>query len=177
MRINPDKIRDVIGPGGKQINEIIAKTGVEIDIEDDGVVTITSKEAKGMKEAMDWVKLLTAEVEVGKTYHGTVMRLMDFGAFVEVLPKQEGLVHISEMAPYRVNLVKDIVKEGDKVYVKVTEVDQMGRTNLSMKQAEGNVYPEPPKQIDRKPDNDRPARRQNTDRPTSSRGPRPPQRH
>jgi len=177
MRINPDKIRDVIGPGGKMINEIIAKTGVEIDIEDDGVVTITSRMAEGMKEAMDWVRLLTAEIEVGKTYHGTVTRLMDFGAFVEVLPKQEGLVHVSEMAPYRVNQVKDIVKEGDKVYVKVTEVDQMGRTNLSMKQAEGNVYPEPPTQAERKPEGDRPARRPGSDRPSAPRGPRPPHRN
>lgn len=167
MQINPDKIRDVIGPGGKQINEIIDKTGVEIDIDDDGTVTITSKSSDGMKEAVEWIKLLTASVEVGKTYHGTVMRLMDFGVFVEVLPKQEGLVHISEMAPYRVNQTKDIVKEGDKVYVKVTEIDQMGRTNLSMKKAEGNTYPEPPKQ------SEQPVR---SGKPPAANGSRPPAR-
>lgn len=154
LQIHPDKIRDVIGPGGKQINEIIDATGVDIDIEDDGTVTITAKEPEGMQKAIEWIKTITADVEVGKTYHGTVTRLMDFGAFVEVLPKKEGLVHISEMAPYRVNQVKDIVKEGAKVYVVVTEIDAMGRTNLSMKRAEGNTYPEPPKkgpETDRKP--------------------------
>ena len=172
MKIHPDKIRDVIGPGGKQINEIIDKTGVEIDIEDDGTVTVTSKQADGMKEALEWIKTLTADVEVGKTYHGTVTRLMDFGAFVEVLPKKEGLVHISEMAPYRVNQVKDIVKEGDKVYVKVTEIDSMDRTNLSMKQAEGNTYPEPPKKADPPKRGPKGPRSEKPGRPP--RGPRPP---
>ncbi|MEK7108450.1 MAG: polyribonucleotide nucleotidyltransferase [Patescibacteria group bacterium] len=142
--VKPDRIRDIIGPGGKMINEIIDKTGVDIDIEDSGLVVITSKSADGMRQAVEWVRSLTAEVEVGKTYHGTVTRLMDFGAFVEVLPKQEGLVHVSEMAPYRVNKVTDIVKAGDKVFVKLTEVDSMGRLNLSMKQAEGNVFPPAP---------------------------------
>ncbi len=135
MRINPDRIRDVIGPGGKMINEIIQECGVEIDIEDDGLVMVTSTDAEGMERALEWIKGLTAEVEVGKIYEGKVTRIMDFGAFVEVLPKQEGLVHISEMAPYRVDKVTDIVKVGDTVRVKVHEIDDLGRTNLSMKQA------------------------------------------
>jgi len=145
VMIDPEKIRVVIGPGGKQINEIIDKTGVDIDIQDDGTVSVTSKDGAAMKEALDWISMLVAEVEVGKTYHGTVTRLMDFGAFVEILPKQEGLVHISEMAPYRVEKVSDIVKVGDKVYVKVLEIDSMERVNLSMKQAEGNTFPPAPK--------------------------------
>ncbi|HJN84728.1 MAG TPA: polyribonucleotide nucleotidyltransferase [Patescibacteria group bacterium] len=144
IQINPDRIRDVIGPGGKMINEIIAETGVDIDIEDDGTVTITSSAAEGMQEAITWIQSLVEEVEVGKTYKGKVTRLMDFGAFVEILPKQEGLVHVSELAPWRVEKVADIVKEGQEIFVKVMEIDSMGRVNLSMKKAEGNVYPEKP---------------------------------
>ncbi|MCR4278435.1 MAG: polyribonucleotide nucleotidyltransferase [bacterium] len=133
LRIKPDRIRDVIGSGGKIINEIIDTCNVQIDIEDDGLVMVTSTDAEGMKRAMDWIKKLTEEVEVGKIYDGKVTRLMDFGAFVEILPKQEGLVHVSEMAPYRVENVSDIVKLGDTVRVKVYELDNMGRINLSMK--------------------------------------------
>ncbi|MFH1253184.1 MAG: polyribonucleotide nucleotidyltransferase [Candidatus Uhrbacteria bacterium] len=145
LRINPEKIGDVIGPGGKVINEIIATTGVQaIDIEDDGLVCITSTNAEGAQKAYEWVKNLTREVVAGEMFTGKVTRLMDFGAFVEVLPKQEGLVHISQMAPWRVNKVSDIVKVGDKVFVKVSEIDDMGRINLSMKDAPGNVYPEQP---------------------------------
>ncbi len=143
LRINPERIGDVIGPGGKTINEIIAVTGVQtIDIEDDGLVMITSVNAEGAKKAEEWVKNLTREVMAGETFRGKVTRLMDFGAFVEILPKQEGLVHISEMAPWRLNAVRDIVKVGDEVSVVVKEIDDLGRINLSMKQAEGNVYPE-----------------------------------
>lgn len=143
LRINPELIGNVIGPGGKMINEIIATTGVQaIDIEDDGLVMITSVNAEGAKKAEEWVKNLTREVKAGELFTGKVVRLMDFGAFVEILPKQDGLVHISELAPWRVNAVGDIVKIGDMVHVKVKEIDDMGRINLSMKQAEGNVYPE-----------------------------------
>lgn len=141
IRIHPDKIREVIGPGGKMINEIIAKTGVSgIDIEDDGLVMITSVNGEAGKAAYDWINNLTREVGVGELFDGEVVRLMDFGAFVQILPGKDGLVHISELAPWRVDQVTDIVKVGDKVKVKVIEIDEKGRTNLSMKQAEGNVY-------------------------------------
>jgi polyribonucleotide nucleotidyltransferase len=141
LTIHPDKIREVIGPGGKMINEIIAKTGVTtIDIEQTGVVMITATNAEAAATAKKWIEDLTAEGEVGKTYQATITRLMEFGAFVEFLPGKEGLVHVSEMAPWRVNKVADLVKVGDKVYVKLIEKDEKGRLNLSMKQAEGNVY-------------------------------------
>jgi polyribonucleotide nucleotidyltransferase len=133
MQINPDKIRDVIGPGGKMINEIIEKTGVNIDIEDDGSVFITATEAKGGEEAQEIIYNLTRELQAGEIFEGTVVRLMDFGAFVEVLPGKDGLVHISEMAHARVDKVSDVVKIGDKVKVKVKEIDSQGRVNLSMK--------------------------------------------
>ena len=136
LRINPDSIRNVIGPGGKQIHEIIDATGVDIDIEDDGLVMITATNAEGAERAVQWVKDLTREAKPGEIFKGKVVRLMDFGAFVEILPKQDGLVHISEMAPYRVNQVTDIVKLGQEVTVKVIKIDEKGRINLSMKQAQ-----------------------------------------
>jgi polyribonucleotide nucleotidyltransferase len=133
FKINPERIRDVIGPGGKIINEIIDKTGVTIDIEDDGLVMVCSANGESMARAIEWIKNLTREVMAGETFQGKVTRLMDFGAFVEVLPNQEGLVHISEMAPYRVNKVSDVVKVGQIVPVKVIKIDDQGRINLSMK--------------------------------------------
>ena len=143
LQINPERIREVIGPGGKMINEIIAKTGVaSIDIEQTGLVLITSVDAAAGSAALEWVKNLTREVEVGEFFTGKVIKLMDFGAFVEFLPGKEGLVHVSEMAPWRVEKVTDIVKVGDTVQVKLFEIDDKGRLNLSMKQAPGNVYPE-----------------------------------
>jgi polyribonucleotide nucleotidyltransferase len=145
LRIDPEAIGSVIGPSGKTINEIIATTGVgSIDIEDDGLVMITSVNAEAAQKAYDWIKNLTRKAAVGEIFRGKVTRLMDFGAFVEFLPKQEGLVHVSELAPWRVAKVGDIVKVGDEVNVKVTEIDNLGRINLSMKQAPGNVYPERP---------------------------------
>ncbi|HWQ99960.1 MAG TPA: S1 RNA-binding domain-containing protein, partial [Candidatus Methylomirabilis sp.] len=143
FRINPEKIRDVIGPGGKIINEIIAQTKVEIDIEDDGLVMITAVNPEGMQKAVDWVKQLTREVKAGEIFTGPVTRIMDFGAFVEILPKQEGLVHISEMAPYRVASVHDICNVGDMVTVKVYEIDSMGRINLSIKRAAQDYVEQP----------------------------------
>ncbi|MFH1112161.1 MAG: polyribonucleotide nucleotidyltransferase [Patescibacteria group bacterium] len=134
FRISPDKIRDVIGPGGKMINEIIDATNVAIDIEDDGLVMITAMKPEDSAKATEWIKNLTREVAVGETFQGKVTRLMNFGAFVEVLPKQEGLVHISELAWHRVEKVEDVVKIGDTLPVKVIEIDSQGRINLSHKQ-------------------------------------------
>ncbi len=135
IHIKVDKIREVIGPGGKVINEIIDKTGVQIDIEQDGSVFITSVSAEGMIKAKEMINAIVAEPEVGKIYHGKVVRIMDFGAFVEFMPGQDGLVHISALAPFRVNQVEDVVKLGDEIPVKLMEVDDMGRNNLSLKAA------------------------------------------
>jgi polyribonucleotide nucleotidyltransferase len=133
LSINPDKIKDVIGPGGKIINKIIADTGVKIDIENDGRVFIASPDGEGAEKAKAMVEALTKEVKVGETYLGTVTRLMNFGAFVAFLPGKEGLVHISQLAPQRVEKVEDVVKIGDQIMVKVMEVDSQGRINLSRK--------------------------------------------
>lgn len=135
FKINPELIRNVIGPGGKIINEIIDATGVTIDIENDGTVIVCSANAEGVDRAVAWIHELTREVKAGEIFGGTVTRIMDFGAFVEILPKQEGLVHISELSPERVESVSSVVKVGDKVTVKVIEIDDMGRVNLSIKQA------------------------------------------
>jgi len=133
IQINPEKIRDVIGPGGKIINEIIDATGVQIDIEQSGIVMITSNNAEGMDRAVEWVKRLTREVKVGEIFEGKVTRTLDFGAFVEILPRTEGLVHISELAPRRVEKVTDVVKVGQTVTVKVVGIDEQNRINLSIK--------------------------------------------
>jgi polyribonucleotide nucleotidyltransferase len=139
--INPDRIRDVIGPGGKMINEIIATHNVQIDIEDSGLVMVTSVNPESMRAAVDWIKQLTREVAAGEVFEGPVTRIMDFGAFVEILPKVEGLVHISELAPERVNKVEDVVKIGQMVKVLVYEIDSMGRLNLSIKRLDPNYKP------------------------------------
>jgi len=133
LTINPDKIKDVIGPGGKVINKIIAETGVKIDIENDGRVFIASSDGAGAEKAKKMVEALTKDVVVGESYMGTVTRLMNFGAFVAVLPGKEGLVHISQLAPQRVEKVEDVVKIGDEIMVKVVEIDAQGRINLSRK--------------------------------------------
>lgn len=135
MKISPDKIRNVIGTGGKIINEIIDETGVEIDIEDDGSVFITSPDESSALKAQQWIKNLTHEVKAGELFNARVTRIMNFGAFAEILPGQEGLIHISEMADRRVEKVEDVVKIGDIVPVKVRNIDEQGRINLSMKAA------------------------------------------
>ncbi|MEA2624937.1 MAG: polyribonucleotide nucleotidyltransferase [Candidatus Binatota bacterium] len=135
IKIPVDRIRDVIGPGGKVIRAIVEETGAKIDVEDDGSVTIASTEGDAMRRAIDWIRELTAEAEVGKIYKGTVRKVMDFGAFVEIMPGTDGLVHISQLANYRVNQVTDVVHEGDEVQVKVLEVDKSGKIRLSLKEA------------------------------------------
>jgi polyribonucleotide nucleotidyltransferase len=140
IKIDPAKIKDVIGPGGKVINKIIADTGVEkIDIEDDGSVFITSLDGESGDKARQIVENLTKEVIVGETYLGTVTRIINIGAFVQILPGKEGLVHISQLAPTRVEKVEDVVKVGDEIMVKVTEIDGQGRINLSRKALLGGV--------------------------------------
>ena len=135
--VKPDRIRDIIGPGGKMIRAIIEQTGVAIDIEDDGTVNIASPDGPSAQKAIDIVKGLTAEPEVGSFYMGTVRRIVEFGAFVEILPGTDGLIHISELANERVMNVSDIVKEGDEVLVKVIGIDRMGKIRLSRKEALG----------------------------------------
>ena len=130
MSINPDKIKDVIGSGGKMINKIIAETGVKIDIEDDGSVFIASNDTEGANKAVEMIKNITMELEKGNTYEGKVVRIMNFGAFVEVAPGKEGMVHISKLAKERVEKVEDVVKIGDVIRVKVIEIDDQGRLNM-----------------------------------------------
>ncbi|PLX27603.1 polyribonucleotide nucleotidyltransferase [Candidatus Parcubacteria bacterium] len=133
ITIDQEKIRDVIGPGGKVINKIIEDTGVQIDIEQDGRVMITSSDGEGMKKAVQIVEDLTREVEAGEEYEGKVVRLEDFGAFVELLPGKDGLVHVSEISWERTNKPSDVLKLNQVVKVKVKEIDNLGRVNLSMK--------------------------------------------
>jgi polyribonucleotide nucleotidyltransferase len=133
MSIDPDKIRDVIGPGGKTINKIIGETGVKIDIEDDGRLFICAPDTESGKRAQKIIEGITKEVQVGEIYLGKVNRITNFGAFVEILPGKEGLVHISKLSHERVNKVEDVVNVGDEILVKVTEIDSQGRINLSRK--------------------------------------------
>ena len=142
MKIDPDKIRDVIGPGGKMINKIIAETGVKIDIEDDGRVFIAAVDKAAGEKALKIIEGLTKEVVEGEIYLGKVMRIMNFGAFVEILPGKEGLVHISKLDKKRVEKVEDVVNIGDEILVKVTEIDKQGRVNLSRKDAITSDEPE-----------------------------------
>ena len=133
LQINPEKIREVVGPGGKIINEIIRETGVAIDIQPTGLIYITSEKEETAKKAIDWIKNITHEAKVGETFQGKVKRIFAFGAMVEIFPNQEGLIHISQLAPYRVERVEDVVKIGDVVQVQVISIDDQGRVNLSMK--------------------------------------------
>jgi polyribonucleotide nucleotidyltransferase len=133
--INPDKIRDIIGKGGSTIRKITEETGAQIDVEDDGRVFIAAVDQAAGQKAIDWIKSLTDEVEVGKIYRGKVVRIMPFGAFVEVLPGQDGLVHISKLTDHRVERVEEVVNIGDEIMVKAVEIDSQGRLNLSRQAA------------------------------------------
>lgn len=173
IRIPVEKIGDLIGPKGKHINQIIEETGVEIDIEDDGLVSITSNDPQAMAKAKEWVHNMTREIKAGERFEGRVTRIMDFGAFVELVPNVEGMVHISQFRDERVDKIDDIVKVGDIISVIVMEIDSMGRINLSHKAAlpGGSSSPgangsRPPRSGGRPPRGDRPFRG----------GPRPPRR-
>jgi len=133
IKIDPEKIRDVIGKGGSVIRQITEETGATIDIENDGTVKIASVDSASGREALRRIEMITADVEVGRIYEGKVVRLMDFGAFVAILPGRDGLVHISQISDERVERVSDKLKEGDLVKVKVLEVDRQGRVRLSMR--------------------------------------------
>ena len=135
LKIPVDKIRDVIGAGGKVIRQITAETGTQINVEDDGTIQIAATSGESAEKAIKWIEGLTKDVEVGKEYLGRVTRIMNFGAFVEILPGKEGLVHISQLADYRVPRVEDVVSIGDELMVVVTEIDRMGRVNLSRRAA------------------------------------------
>lgn len=135
IKVKPDKIREIIGPGGKVIRGIIEATGVKIDVEDDGTVTIASSDEAASQKAIEMVQRIAAEAEIGKIYKGTVRKIVEFGAFVEILPGTDGLVHISQLAPERVRKVTDVLKEGDEVLVKVLEIDRQGKIRLSRKEA------------------------------------------
>ncbi|HEY4352959.1 MAG TPA: polyribonucleotide nucleotidyltransferase, partial [Paraburkholderia sp.] len=133
IKINPEKIRDVIGKGGSVIRALTEETGTTIDISDDGVVTIASTSAEGMAEAKKRIENITMEVEVGQVYEGTVLKLLDFGAIVNILPGKDGLLHISEIANERIKDINDYLKEGQQVKVKVIQTDEKGRVRLSAK--------------------------------------------
>ncbi|HTY56625.1 MAG TPA: polyribonucleotide nucleotidyltransferase [Candidatus Binataceae bacterium] len=135
LHIKPDKIRDVIGPGGKVIRGIVEDTGCKIDIEDDGTVLIASADGAAMQKAINAIQGITAEPEIGKIYKGKVRKIVDFGAFVEILPGTDGLVHISQLARERVRRVEDVLQEGDEVMVKVLDVDRSGKIRLSVREA------------------------------------------
>jgi polyribonucleotide nucleotidyltransferase len=133
FKIPVDKIREVIGSGGKVIREIVEKTGAKINIEDDGSVKVASADGESIKAAINWIKSIASDPEVGHIYEGTVVKVMDFGAFVNFFGAKDGLVHISQLAPRRVQKTTDVVKEGDKVKVKLLGFDERGKVRLSMK--------------------------------------------
>ena len=160
LTINPDKIREVIGPGGKMVKSIVAATGIKIDIEDDGKIHISSSDQKAAAEAIRMINEITEEAEIGKVYHGIVKKIMDFGAFVEIIPGTDGLVHISELAHERVQTVTDVLKEGDEVDVKVLDVDRQGKIRLSRRA----LLPVPEGMTPREPDS-RPSRSDRDRRP------------
>jgi polyribonucleotide nucleotidyltransferase len=146
INIPTDKIREVIGQGGKVIREIVEKTGAKIDIQDDGTVKVASANGESIRAAMKWIKSIVAEPEVGEIYEGKIVKVMDFGAFVNFFGPRDGLVHISQLSAKKVAKTGDVVKEGDKVFVKLLGFDDRGKVRLSMKivdQATGKEIADP----------------------------------
>ncbi len=136
LKVKPDKIREIIGPGGKMIRSIIEETGVKIDVEDDGTVYVSSQDGDSMTRAVERINRITAEAEVGRVYKGTVRKVVDFGAFVEILPGTDGLLHISQIGAGRVRRVADVLREGDEIMVKVLEIDRQGKIRLSQREVQ-----------------------------------------
>jgi polyribonucleotide nucleotidyltransferase len=135
LHISPDKIGELIGPGGKVIRQIIEECEVEIDVEDDGTVFVTAERPESAAKALEWISGITREIKVGEVFEGVVKKVVAFGAFVEISPGQEGLVHISELADKRIEKVEDVLKHGDTIVVKVIGIDEQGKIRLSVKQA------------------------------------------
>ena len=133
LMISPDKIGAVIGKGGEMINKITSETGAEVDIEDSGLVTVSGNDPEKIKKALDWIRGLTEEPEVGKIYEGTVVTIKDFGAFVNILPGVDGMLHISQISDKRLEKVTDALHEGDKIRVRLVAIDDKGRLSLSMR--------------------------------------------
>jgi polyribonucleotide nucleotidyltransferase len=169
VRIPIEKIGKLIGPGGKTIRSIIEETGVAIDVADDGSVSVASADGDSAKEAIQRIIDLTAEPEVGRIYTGKVVRITDFGAFVEILPGQDGLVHISQLADYRVGRVEDVVQMGDEIMVMVIDVDPTGRVKLSRQAVLAGWTAEEARRRDRKPSTRRPSSSQGNRRSDSRR--------
>ena len=139
LHIKPDKIRDVIGPGGKVIRGLVEETGCKIDIEDDGTVLIASADSVAMEKAIARIEAITAEPEVGRIYKGNVRKMVEFGAFVEIMPGTDGLLHISQLSNERVRRVEDVLHEGDEIKVKVLDVDRSGKIRLSLREAQADL--------------------------------------
>jgi polyribonucleotide nucleotidyltransferase len=139
LHIKPDKIRDVIGPGGKVIRGLVEETGCKIDIEDDGTVLIASADNAAMELAISRIEAITAEPEIGRIYDGIVRKIVDFGAFVEIMPGTDGLLHISQLSNERVRRVEDVLHEGDEIKVKVLDVDRSGKIRLSLREAQADL--------------------------------------
>jgi len=151
IKIDVDKIGLVIGPGGKTIRKIIEETGVKVDVEDDGTVFIASSDADGSRKAEEMIRALTEEPEIGRVYTGTVRRVTDFGAFVEILPGTDGLVHVSQLADYHVPSVEDVVHVGDEIMVMVIDIDAENKIRLSRRAVLEGWTPEMAREMDRRP--------------------------
>jgi polyribonucleotide nucleotidyltransferase len=139
LHIKPDKIRDVIGPGGKVIRGLVEETGCKIDVEDDGTVLIAAADNTALEKAIAMIQQITAEPEIGKIYDGVVRKIVDFGAFVEIMPGTDGLLHISQISDERVRAVEDVLHEGDEIPVKVLDVDRSGKIRLSLREARADL--------------------------------------